>query len=329
MNRTERFYLIDQLLHDKRVVPIEHFLEELDISRATFKRDIEYMRDRLHAPIVWDREAGGYCFASESSIGPRYELPGVWFSAGELYALLAAQKLLSDIEPGLLEPHLAPLQARLAATLEATGHPADQITQRVRLLSLGKRKVEPNFFSTIANALLSRRQIEITAWNRGRDEVDVRTISPQRLVHYRDNWYLDAWCHLRQALRSFSVDAISKVSTLTAAAVDIPDADMETHFQSAYGIFAGTAKAIAVLVFSAERARWVEKERWHRDQQGETLADGRYRLRVPYADERELLMDIQRHGAHVYVEGPESLRTQLADEARKVLAMYAESSSKN
>jgi predicted DNA-binding transcriptional regulator YafY len=325
MNRSERFYQIDQLLHDKRVVPIERFLEQLDISRATFKRDIEYMRDRLHAPIVWDREAGGYCFAAQSTAGPRYELPGVWFSAAELYALLAAQKLLSDIEPGLLAPHLAPLQARLAATLEATGHPADQIAQRVRLLSLGKRKVEPQFFSTITSALLIRRQIEITAWNRGRDEVDVRTISPQRLVHYRDNWYLDAWCHLRQALRSFSVDAISKVSTQPVAAVDIADAEMESHFQSAYGIFAGEAKVIAILIFSAERARWVEKERWHRDQQGERLADGRYRLSVPYADERELLMDIQRHGSQVEVEGPESLRSQLADEARKVLTMYGDS----
>ncbi len=324
MNRTERFYQIDQLLHEKCVVPIQRFLDELGISRATSKRDIEYMRDRLHAPIAWDREAGGYHFASEPGAGPRYELPGVWFSAGELYALLAAQKLLSDIEPGLLESHLAPLQARLAAILEASGHPADQIAQRVRLLSLGKRKVEPRFFSIIANALLARRQIEITAWNRGRDEVDVRIISPQRLVHYRDNWYLDAWCHWRQALRSFAVDTIRKVSTQAVAAVDVPDADMESHFRSAYGIFAGTPIATAVLIFSAERARWVEKERWHRDQQGETFPDGSYRLCVPYADERELLMDIQRHGSQVRVEEPESLRAKVADEARKVLRMYLE-----
>jgi hypothetical protein len=41
MNRTERFYRIDQMLHERRVVPIEAFLEALDISRATFKRDME------------------------------------------------------------------------------------------------------------------------------------------------------------------------------------------------------------------------------------------------------------------------------------------------
>ena len=94
MNRTERFYKIDQMLHERRVVPIEVFLDELDVSRATFKRDIEYMRDRLHAPIVWNRDAGGYHFESTKTTGPAYELPGLWFSAGELYALLAAQKLL-------------------------------------------------------------------------------------------------------------------------------------------------------------------------------------------------------------------------------------------
>ena len=56
MDRTERFYRIDQLLHERRIVPIEVFLGELEISRATFMRDIEYLRDRLNAPIVWDRE---------------------------------------------------------------------------------------------------------------------------------------------------------------------------------------------------------------------------------------------------------------------------------
>lgn len=60
MNRTERFYQIDQLLRERRVVPLETFLKELEVSRATFKRDIEYLRDRLHAPIVWDRATGGY-----------------------------------------------------------------------------------------------------------------------------------------------------------------------------------------------------------------------------------------------------------------------------
>lgn len=322
MNRTERFYKIDQMLHERRVVPIEVFLEELDVSRATFKRDIEYMRDRLHAPIVWDRDAGGYHFENVKTTGPAYELPGLWFSAGELYALLAAHKLLGDIEPGILASHVAPLQARLAALLEASGHSATEVTQRVRLLSMAKRTVESRFFTDITIALLERKRIEIDAWNRGRNETNTRTISPQRLVHYRDNWYVDAWCHLRNDLRSFSVDAIQRVKVLREKARNVASAKLDAHFTSAYGIFGGQATAWAILRFSPERARWVQSERWHSEQQAEVLPDGSYRLRVPYADARELLMDILRHGRHVEVEGPESLRRLVADEVSALTGMY-------
>lgn len=281
MNRTERFYKIDQMLRERRVVPIEVFLEELAVSRATFKRDIEYMRERLHAPIVWDREARGYRFETGKTTGPAYELPGLWFSAGELYALLAAQKLLADIEPGILASHVAPLQARLAALLETSGHPAAEIARRVRLLSVAKRSVEPRFFADIASALLERKRIEIDAWNRSRDEINTRIVSPQRLVHYRDNWYLDAFCHWRRALRSFGLDAIRRVKTLPQKAKEIGDETLDAHYAAAYGIFAGRPKAMAVLCFSAERARWVQAERWHKEQKAEWLPDGSYRLRVP------------------------------------------------
>ena len=322
MNRTERFYKIDQMLHERRVVPIEVFLDELDVSRATFKRDIEYMRDRLHAPIVWNRDAGGYHFESAKTTGPAYELPGLWFSAGELYALLAAQKLLNDIEPGILATHVAPLQARLAALLEASGHPATEITQRVRLLSMAKRPVELRFFADITSGLLERKRIEIDAWNRERDETNTRVVSPQRLVHYRDNWYLDAWCHLRDGLRSFSVDTIQRVKVLREKARDVASSKLDSHFSSAYGIFGGHAKEWAVLRFSPERARWVQSERWHGEQQSEMLPDGSYRLKVPYADERELLMDILRHGRHVEVEAPPSLRRKAAEEVAALAVTY-------
>ena len=322
MNRTERFYKIDQMLHERRVVPIEVFLDVLDVSRATFKRDMEYLRDRLHAPIVWDRDAGGYRFESIQATGPAYELPGLWFSAGELYALLAAHKLLGDLEPGILSSHVAPLQARLAALLESSGHSASEITQRVRLLSMAKRTVELRFFTDITIALLERKRIEIDAWNRGRNETNTRTISPQRLIHYRDNWYLDAWCHLRNDLRSFSVDTIQRVKVLREKARNVAVAKLDDHYTSAYGIFSGQAKAWAVLRFSPERARWVQSERWHREQKSEVLPDGSYRLRVPYADERELLMDILRHGRHVEVEAPESLRRTVADEVAALTGMY-------
>lgn len=328
MNRTERFYRIDQLLHEHRVVSMAQFLAALEVSRATLKRDLEYLRERLHAPIVWDREAGGYCFGPHNQ-GPAYALPGLWFSAGELYALLSAQQLLSSLVPGLISSQLAPLQSRLQAMLEAGGHSAAAVSERVRLLTQARRSVEPRYFSQIAQALLSRRQLRIRSWHRSRDEMTVRNISPQRLLHYRDNWYLLAWCHWREALRSFSLDALHAVDVQTDTAHEVASAELDSHCAAAYGIFSGTARETAVLRFSAERARWVAHEHWHPAQQGETLPDGSYRLRLPYADERELLMDILRHGQHVVVEAPESLRLRIIQEIKALAEHYAPLSSSN
>ena len=323
MNRTERFYRIDQMLHERRPVPIEVFLGELDISRATFKRDMEYLRDRLHAPIVWDRFAGGYRFESTAATGPAYELPGLWFTAGELYALLAAQKLLADIEPGILAAQLAPLQSRLAALLDASGHSAADIANRVRLIAMNRRSVEPRFFSMLALALLERRRVEIDAWHRGRDSLDTRVVSPQRLVHYRDNWYLDAWCHLRGSLRNFALDSIQHTNVIERKAREVSRRTVDEALGPGYGIFSGRSLKHAKLRFCAERARWVAQESWHPKQKGRFDADGSWLLEFPYADHRELIMDILKFGADVEVLAPADLRQRVAREAARTVEIYA------
>ncbi len=81
MDRTERFYKIQRLLTERRVVPRDVFLENLSVSRATFKRDLEYLRDRIRMPIVWDRAQGGYRIDETDPDAHTHQLPGLWFSA--------------------------------------------------------------------------------------------------------------------------------------------------------------------------------------------------------------------------------------------------------
>src|SRR5687767_3850760 len=102
MERLERFYKIDQILKQRHAVPFAKLRDALGVSRATLKRDLEYMRERFNAPIEYDREVNGYRFG-KPRLGPTYELPGLWFSAGEAYALLSMQTLLAELQPGLLE----------------------------------------------------------------------------------------------------------------------------------------------------------------------------------------------------------------------------------
>lgn len=135
-------------------------------------------------------------------------------------------------------------------------------------------------------------------------------------MRYRDNWYLDVWCHLRQQLRSFSVDRIVSVAQLEQNADIIPADRLQQHFAASYGIFSGSAEHLAVLNFSVDRARWVADEHWHPKQQSQWLNDGRYQLSIPFNDHRELLMDILKHGAEVEVVAPafliEAVREQVA-----------------
>ncbi|MCG2583958.1 YafY family protein [Massilia sp. TS11] len=318
MDRTERLKKIERLLRERTVVPLQDFLHELEVSKATFKRDLEYLRDRLNAPIDWDRDAGGYRLG-EAGVGEKYELPGLWFTATEVHALLTMQQLLGQLGPGLLAPYIAPFQERLRQLLDSKAVPVDAFAERVKILRPQARQGEAQFFETVVSAVLQRRRLRLRHYHRERDSHQEREVSPQRLLYYRDNWYLDAWCHLRQDLRRFALETLSAVVPAEGAVHEVALDEVQRRLDGGYGAFAGGPLHWAELEFAPERARWVSREHWHPDQQGELLADGRYRLRVPYGDPRELLMDIQRHLPQVSVLGPPALRAALADHCRAAL----------
>ena len=312
MDRTERFYRIDRLLRESRAVTIERFLDELSVSRATFKRDLEYMRDRLNAPIEWDRDAGGYRFSEQLKGSLEYELPGLWLNESEILALLSMERLLEDIEPGLLGARLEPLKARLSALIESTEHSADEVRERIRVLHMGSRSRKIRHFEQVAFALMNRRRLHLDYFVRTRGELTHRNVSPQRLVHYRDNWYLDAWCHVANGVRSFALDAVERAEVLDETAKDVAADDLNRLLGAGYGIFSGEKVKWARLRFTEQRARWVAAEEWHPQQRASFDEAGCYVLEVPYSQDPELMMDILKHGPDVEVLEPPELRKRVA-----------------
>jgi len=325
MDRTERFYKIDQMINERRLVPFKDLQDELEISRATLKRDLDYMRNRLNAPIIWDRDLGGYRFDKVSpQIGGQYELPGLWFNSSEVHALLTMQHLLANVDPGgILTPHIQPLMARLNALLGSADNTAEEIRKRILIVGQGKRKMKIEHFERVGSALLRRKRLVITYFARGTGETTEREVSPQRLVHYRENWYLDAWCHLRDGLRNFSVDSITRVEVLEKKAKDVSRNAMDEVLGAGYGIFTGKDVQTAKLRFTPERARWVAQEQWHPNQKGTLESDGGYVLELPYSDDRELIMDILKFGAEVEVLGPAALKKRVKAEIGKIATRYA------
>lgn len=323
LDKLQRIYRLHQIISSHRHPVSRSVLEQkLECSRATVKRIIEEMKLFFNAPIEYDRARNGYYYDTQN--GQAFELPGVWFNAAELHALLTAQHLLEQLQPGLLDTHLKPIKECIEKLLAAGQHDSSEIANRVRILRMAGRNTSGEHFQTVAGALLQRKRLAIRYHGRSKDEETQREISPQRLTHYRDNWYLDAWCHERNALRSFAVDRLREAHVLDKRAKDIAEKELDAHFATSYGIFAGKPKHTARLRFTPQRARWVAEEQWHPQQQGRTLQDGSYELRIPYSDPRELVMDILKHGAEVEAIEPGELRKEILKHLRLAAAQYEE-----
>lgn len=307
----ERMTKIVHFIRRQKSVSMAFLEEELEVSKPTIKRDLDFLRDRFGCPLEWDKSLRGYVIRDELAVGGRFELPGVWFDSSEILALLTMIHMVDGVQPGLLEEHVGPLKTRLREMLSEGNKSAGSIERKVKLIHFAARKVVPKHFQVVVDALLKGRRLGLRYWNRDRREKSERIISPQQLVHYRENWLLDAWCHNRNALRTFALEAILSVRILDERAIEIGQEEMQNHFRSGYGIFAGVAKHRARLKFTPERAQWVGKENWHHDQESHYLEDGGYILEVPYSNDQELLMDLMRHSPEVEVIAPPELRKKL------------------
>lgn len=324
---TARLYRIEALIRHRGHVTMAELMAELEVSRATLIRDIEYLRSRMGAPIEYDAGVRGYRFGDTAYAGPKHELPGLWFDESELYSLLMAQQLLAGLDTdGLLSRHLQPLLGRIRHLLASGGsdEAAAQLMQRVKIVSALRRPVPSRFFERVSSALLQRRRLHLRYLTRARRESSERDVSPQRLVHYRNTWYLDAWCHRVDALRRFALDAIEEARVLDdSKAREIPMKRVQAEMDAGYGIYAGGKRQWAVLSFDAQAAQWASREEWHPEQQGHWREDGRYELRLPYVDDTELVMDLLRQGSEVRVLEPPSLVKAVRERLEAAAVQYS------
>jgi predicted DNA-binding transcriptional regulator YafY len=308
-------------------------LEELAVSRATLKRDLQYLRDRLSAPIVYDSFANGYRFnaaPADVASATRHELPGLWFSENEIHALLTMHQLLAGLDDdGVLARHLRPLMEKLQGMLGTDESAARALMRRVKVIVTARRRVPSQHFELLGSALLQRRRLRLRYFKRSDRSTSEREVSPQRLVNYRNTWYLDAWCHASDALRRFALDAVRAATLLDTRAKNVALRELEAELDAGYGIYGGGGTKVkwATLVFSAEAAQWVANEEWHPQQKARWLdgpaGEGRYELQVPYSDPTELAMDILRHGDSVLVSGDKALAALIGQRLRSAAARYA------
>ena len=321
MSKVERLYHLHNILSQRRTpISRQDLMERLECSQATLYRLVAELRDFLGAPLEQDSENRGFYY--DRSYDQPFELPGIWISPGELQALLTARQVLGNVQPGLLEGELETLQGRISSLLQQKGVDAAESQSRIHIQSVAGRAVPEHLFQDVMGALIGRQRLHVKYHGRRKDDISERDVSPQRLTQYKNSWYLDAWCHKAEALRSFSLERIADQVLLDEAAKELSEKNLGAHFDSAYGIFSGPAEFSAKLKFTPEMSRWVAEEQWHPDQKGSYDDEGAWTLELPFSTERELVMDVLRYGSEVEVVAPDFLRKAVAESARQTAILY-------
>ncbi len=321
MSKTEKLYHLHTILSQRRTpAPKQYLMDELGCSQATLYRLIGDLRAQ-GAPIESDPGRGGFVY--EHYEGERaFELPGFWMSAEELHALISARELLSRVQTGLMQAELSGLEQKITSLLNEKGLDAGTQTNRIRIINQASRRVPDVVFNELMTALTHRQQRQIRYRGRGREAVTERIVSPQRLTSYRNNWYLDAWCHLREGLRSFALERIEVMGSPDESAYELDESDLNSHYAESYGIFSGPAEHQAEIRFSPFVANWVADEIWHSRQQSTVEPDGSLLLSLPFGRSEELIMDLMRYGGNVEVLAPDFLRDALIDRHASALEVY-------
>ena len=183
MNQLDRLYQLERLLLSRQSLGRDALLHELEISRATLKRYLELLRDRMNVPVVYDRYSNSYAISQPASPGKtgsqRQELPGVWFSQQEIVALLTMYQLIAGLDTaGMLQRHLQPILQRLNTMLGSAHMQAQELQRRVRIIGAARREVPSRFFELVGLALTQRRRLQVTYFTRSRNEESKRTLSP-------------------------------------------------------------------------------------------------------------------------------------------------------
>lgn len=320
MDKFDRIQKLHRILSARRTpVALDDLAQQLECDRKTVRRAIEALESYVFAPIVYDDEHKGWRY--ERSVADRLELSGLWLTSEELHGLAIIMQITQSMDSGLLGEDIRVVEKAVEKLLRSRKILPELFREKVEYLPKHRRQAPSQAFRQIGAALLDGKRLAIR-YNDYSGRKSQRDISPIKLVHYDENWYVDAWCHLRNELRSFMLARIERVETLDAEAHHVSADAHKEHFTSSYGIFAGKARHTARLRFTGSAAREAASFRWHPDQRAE-WQDKTYLLDIPYNDDRELIRTLLGYGEQLEVLGPATLKAKLLTKARQLVALYA------
>ncbi len=309
MSLLERIYFLHSRIQAAVFPNATDLAEEFEVSPATAHRDINYLRDRLLAPLAFDQQKNGYYYTEANFHLPFEESSKIILFLGIL-TTIAAETGLAGL------PELHQLQDKLTG-LAAPGK--KQLAQHLHCEWVETEPIDETIFMVVVGALLSQQQLQFNYTSSTRGAVN-RIVDPLKLLHYQGRWYLYGWCRLREDRRLFHLVRVRAAKELNAPA-DHRMAEEDASLTGVFGIFKGAPKHEVTIRFKGFAAETVRFQSWHPDQQLEEEAKG-ILLTLPVADDREIIMKVLQFGSQAEVISPLSLRKKIAGEIKAITQLY-------
>lgn len=311
----ERMLRIHQALHSNSYPNANTLARELEVSAKSIQRDVEFMRSRLNLPIAYDGSRFGYFYTEDVK-----DFPALQITEGELVALVVAEKALRQYRGTSFEQPLLSALRKMEQSLPRTiSLSLNEIAQTISFRTRAEPILDLKIFDALAKATAGRRQIEITYRKPGQRRADQRVVDPHHLANINGEWFLFAFDHLRNDLRTF-VPARIKAVRLTGRTFERRQTfSLEERLRGSFGVQSGHGNFDVVIRFNERVADYIREKKWHDSQQLRELKPGGVELRLKLSSLAEVGRWVLSWGGDAVVVRPAELAQLVRQAAQKVL----------
>lgn len=309
MSLLERIYYFHSRIQNNTFPNASELSGEFEVSLATAHRDISYLRDRLLAPLEFDKQKNGYVYTEAGFRLPFEESSKIVLFLGIL-TTMASEAGLSEL------PEFERLKHKLTGMV-APGK--KELEQYLHCEWVETEQIDPVIFTTVISALFDQVQVEIS-YIKGR-ATTARTVDPLKLIHYQGRWYLYGWCYLRESRRLFHISRIIHAELMEQSVLHAMDEE-DASLTGVFGIFKGDAQQEVTIRLTGQAAESIKFQHWHPKQRVEETDHG-ILLTLPVADDREIIMKVLQFGNMAEITAPPALREKIHTEIQKMLQSYS------
>ncbi len=315
----ERILVIDSAVRRQKWPNARTLARELEVVRHTIQRDIELMRDRLHAPLEFDSVRNGYYYTD-----PSFSLSYFEATEGELVALLISAQVMDQYRGTPFEQDLRKALAKISKSLPDTIEvPLDALTSCLSVLPRVQTTYDPEIFRVLVTAVRQSRQLSMVYWTAGRNETQRRTVDPYDLVLAADDdWCLIGHCRLRNDIRLFKVQRVRLVVETGACVLRPTGFRAGDYMAETFGTIRGDGDYHVVLRFTQAYAGIIREKEWHPGQVLEPQPDGTLILRLHVNDFRLIKRWVMYWGPDCEVLEPAELIAMVVSDLQAVGRIY-------